>query len=1657
MPPTRLFPGLLLALIAAPPVSAADGPLAVTPDDINSERCTAHGDGRDLGPAPKAALAALLGLAPPADAGAWATGPVARERRHFRVAFQKPVAVGTVCTACPLVAVLKPDAAFPGDPFDEAQWQPLATGSVRTLPAGTTVRALRFTYEVHNFPWDAVARSSALDPVILLKGRFYNPEPIGGRTGRRLPPAARGAAPIDEWIGYWPDTLPVAGIVLTRPPTKPVTVSVIPEPSEVHPRLAKPADWKPVATEGGPFVLAPPAATRTRALRVHSPGETGVMPLVALGDKEQPPTSFVPPSPFAVPFEMPLDGFVAVNVTDATGKHVRRLVAEVERGKGPVLEPWDLRDDDGRPVRPGTYHFRGIARPPLKLTYEMTAYNPGKPAWAAPVPGGGGWMADHAPPTSACSVGDALFFGAAGAEFGVALIATDRDGKKVWQDPPGALRLVSDGRYAYAVNNDEVTRIDPSAKFARTPVLKWPYSDKVPAPSQSWIHSEQSGAAAKPGTLCMSVNSTPAAWVRSAITPGDFDARATIPHILPHKVHVTELNRYEQFFSAFQAMTSSTAAAFGPAPTKGPLANTLVLALTREVPVGGVVVPDGDVEVWALRQGKALPAAFKEAAASLDGPTAPAPKGDPLDLLDDLKNRFDPALWVRLKAPPGRPGLAVPAEAVTTKVLVFTGPKLKALDYALVLDRPYRDAAAGAKLVVREGRATPAGGWDVRRGADRPLSPADPATAALVWDKPVKLRGFNLLRPMEWAGVAVDVWTGPEDAAIAASDLADDAKWKPVYQHRQNRSDIRFSWHTPRALLGDFGATLSVRALRVRVVEGPSGVGAGRPAVGGFERLVALEPVGKEAEATGDLAQRITVVDLPEGDRKDAKVRGHLALPAPSALAFDRAGVLYAACAKGVVRVRDLTTFDRPPALEVVLPAEQAGRPRALAFDADGLLYVLDGAAKQIKVFDPATGKGVRTIGKAGGIGPYDPATFTEPVAMAIDSAGKVWVVEQTFQPKRISRWTREGQYESEWLGPTHYGGGGMMDPGDRTVVNHLGMKFRLDWEKRTTRLEARLAPYGGGSYLPDRTTYVGGRRYLVGDRPVVTPFGDAGPTAVICAERAGVAVPLVATGVLADWKEFARSPELQQVAKGRNPSATAFVWCDADGDGKPGASEVQMLAAALTRSPYIGDDLSLNFVRGGTAPGLRLRATGFGNDGVPVYDASKPEEVAALTGETLVTNTGETLVMGHTFLDRAGKPQWTYPDRYSGVQASYATPWGFTDRPPGVVAGSFGPVGQFEVGGEKLLCVGGNNGDYYAFTADGLLAAAIVGGPRGYGKRYFSIPDCEPGVTDLSDLRKTVENFHGHVTKANDGKVYAIAGKNHITVMRVDGLERMQRVKGEVTVTAGDLERAGAWVAAKARVDRFLAAEGPKVYPVRPLSKPPVLDGDVLTDWKGVPEVTVRTTRDVTGKPAGEWRAKLAYDADNVYVAGTVTGDRPLRNAATDTSVLFQKGDGLDLHLGLDPAADATRADAVPGDVRVVFSVVGNEPVAVLYRYRLAPRPAKPTVFKSPVGELEVDEIRVLANVKVQVRQGPNGWALEAAVPWAALGGKPPAKGGVLRGDLGFLTADPNGVATVGRYYWANRSLVVLSDLPSEARVHPNLWGEFRFEEPSVDALLEP
>jgi len=60
-----------------------------------------------------------------------------------------------------------------------------------------------------------------------------------------------------------------------------------------------------------------------------------------------------------------------------------------------------------------------------------------------------------------------------------------------------------------------------------------------------------------------------------------------------------------------------------------------------------------------------------------------------------------------------------------------------------------------------------------------------------------------------------------------------------------------------------------------------------------------------------------------------------------------------------------------------------------------------------VKVFNAASGKEVRVIGKAGGpqVGDYDEQRMAHPLGMCVDSNGVLWVAEEDYLPKRISRW----------------------------------------------------------------------------------------------------------------------------------------------------------------------------------------------------------------------------------------------------------------------------------------------------------------------------------------------------------------------------------------------------------------------------------------------------------------------------------------------------------------------------------------------------------------------------------------------------------------------------------------------------------------------------
>ena len=66
------------------------------------------------------------------------------------------------------------------------------------------------------------------------------------------------------------------------------------------------------------------------------------------------------------------------------------------------------------------------------------------------------------------------------------------------------------------------------------------------------------------------------------------------------------------------------------------------------------------------------------------------------------------------------------------------------------------------------------------------------------------------------------------------------------------------------------------------------------------------------------------------------------------------------------------------------------GRIADIAVDSRGRIYVLEGETQDIRVFD-STGKHVRTVGRKG----HGPGEFDQAIGMRWDPAGRLWVVDQ--------------------------------------------------------------------------------------------------------------------------------------------------------------------------------------------------------------------------------------------------------------------------------------------------------------------------------------------------------------------------------------------------------------------------------------------------------------------------------------------------------------------------------------------------------------------------------------------------------------------------------------------------------------------------------------
>jgi hypothetical protein len=805
-------------------------------------------------------------------------------------------------------------------------------------------------------------------------------------------------------------------------------------------------------------------------------------------------------------------------------------------------------------------------------------------------------------------------------------------------------------------------------------------------------------------------------------------------------------------------------------------------------------------------------------------------------------------------------------------------------------------------------------------------------------------------------------------------------------------------------------------------------------------------------------------------DMAAARALGEPAIEDARGLAFDRHGRLLVLAGKRLDRY-ELSLKSKPAALSApqVLVAAGLEDPQQMTLDDQDNLYVSDrGQSHQVKVFS-AAGHPLRTIGKPGEpkAGPYDPLHMNNPNGLAIDARGQLWVAETDYQPKRVSVWTLDGTLVKAFYGPSEYGGGGALDPRDKTRFYYHGMEFTLDWTQGTDRLARVFYRPGLGDLAIPNSFGLGGQpetAIYLADRRYFTNCYNSNPTngtaiAFVFLDRNGVAMPVAALGA-ANWWDVLKT----DACKSRWPAKvdlkgdpwqnlTLFAWSDSNGDGKVQPKEVTFRKVAGVGGVTVMPDLAMLVSRVGDSA-VRYAPQQFTAQGVPVYSLDA-DQILASGGQPPTSSGGDQVLatpngwsvfsvapkpfapqsLGGAF---RGAPRWSYPSLWPGLHASHESPVpdrsgeliGTTRLLGGIITPRRGDAGP-------LWAINGNQGNMYVFTVDGLFVATLFRDVR-LG-RPWSMPTAQRGML-LNDLTCHDENFFPSIAQTEDGNIYVVDG-GRTSVVRIDGFESVRRLPdAPLSIGSADLRNAEAYLLRSETARQ--KTQGRETLQVAMLTVAPTVDGK-LDDWRGAHWATVDRRGvaayfDSNSKPY-DISAAVAVAGDRLYAAFRTNEPNLLQNSGEMPIAPFKTGGALDLMIGTNPQADPKRTKPVEGDVRLLVTVVKNKPLALLYR-AVVPGTREPVPFSSPWRTITIDRVD---NISDQVQLARVVGKYEMSVPLTVMGLKL-QPGRSLRGDIGLLRGD--GFQTLHRIYWSNKATGLTSDVPSEAMFMPQLWGTWNF-----------
>lgn len=711
-------------------------------------------------------------------------------------------------------------------------------------------------------------------------------------------------------------------------------------------------------------------------------------------------------------------------------------------------------------------------------------------------------------------------------------------------------------------------------------------------------------------------------------------------------------------------------------------------------------------------------------------------------------------------------------------------------------------------------------------------------------------------------------------------------------------------------------------------------------------------------------------------------------------------------------------------------------------------IYVTDwGGSHQVKAFDARTGKLNRIIGQPGGpqIGVYDERRMAHPLGMCVDSRGLLWVAEEDYLPKRISRWNaRTGEFVNAWYGPPQYGGGGFMDPQDKSRAYYpsignpgsMGLlEFKIDLQTGESKMTAvryrfpdplndlisyygyskkpiffpnDVIPMGShGGTCPAQTFYLDGRQYFTDSYN--TYWYQQQNFTTLWELEDGVCRPIACCGWVGSgnhrWAAL-DNPEIKKKIPAGNPDGTFYVWTDRNHDHAMQPDEIQFIRPGVAGYQGVVFQPDLSIISGGP---IRMPTVSVDDHGVPAYDFRQLQLVSKTfaNGDVAMSPDGW-FVAGFTgFKD--GQQRWTLP-----VDITKAPPSGPGDlQDPKRMLGY--PVKSASGEAGYLVARYSYMGEIYIYTVDGLLVTTLGADIR--KASFWPYLEQKPGMA-ITNLTFEAEQFWPFMFGNDDGNVYLSVGKWHTSIVRLDGLDKVRRLDlGTLTVTPDMLTT---------RSSVQATAEGGRQDEL-PVSRIHAKIDGRFDEW-----------------PGNGWAAindkcsfRLGLDGDKLIVAYRTDQEQLLRNSAAEFPYAFTQGGGLDLMLRT--TGNGGGDEPQPGDERLFVTRNNNHVLAVLYRQKAGAGGNKET-FSSPVGQVTFDDVE---DVSKTVNVVSNGSDYEFSVPLSVLGLRNPA-GKIYRGDAGLVLSDGNRARA--RVYWHNKADAMCADVPSEARLNPSQWGRFKF-----------